>query len=219
MNFFELKRRVSDILLKDNMDSLIASYINEVREEPAKSFPLKFLFTKKTIDITASTYEYAFDKNESTGRYSGFFQAVYYDDNSGNNPIRLGYLEDDIFESIYNVQDTGDPSAFSVRGNDFIVNLIPEVITDKTFISAYYALPDVMRFDSSEDYMSKNYHNYIIHRTCFRMYQEIIELGEVNKSAYHLREYEKDYDKMILKEGRFNIIDNQKNVFFPSAGG
>lgn len=213
MKYFEIKKRISDILVKDNLDQLIAAFVNEAREEAAIKQALRFLFTRKTIDLTTG-YEYAIDNGESSGRYSGHFKALYFDDNSGNTPTRLAYLEEDEFENVFPHHDqANDPSVFTIRGNNFIVNYLPSTITDKTFIASYYALPDVFDSDSDEDYMSKNYYNYIIHRVCFRMYQEIIELGEANKSSYHLMEYQKDYDRMLLKEGVFSIIDTPKNVF------
>jgi hypothetical protein len=217
MKYFDQKQRISTIINKDIFDSLIGNYINEVRDEVARKNPLRFLQGKKTISLATSLYLYPFDYNQQTSRYGGFFDSVYYDNNSGNDPVRLTYYEPEAFDYYYPIKDTADPTVYTVRGRNFEVNNLPSVLTSKTFITRYYALPDKLAYDSDEKEIDLRYSDYTIHRVCYRMYNEIIEMSDPTKSIYHERESDRAYSRMLLQESIFLRVDKQDKSFITRA--
>lgn len=218
MKYFEMKQRIATIINKDIFDAIIGDYINEVRDDSARQNPLRFLQGKKTIPLATSLYLYPFDSNQQTSRYGGFFDSVYYDSNSSSSdPVRLTYLESELFDYHYSEKTVNDPSVYTVRGRSFEVNALPSVLTSKTFIARYYALPDKLSFDSDEKEIDLRYSDYIINRVCYRMYNEIIEMSDPSKSRYHKEESDNAYSKMLLQESIFITIDKPRYDFYTKA--
>lgn len=166
MKYYELQERIEVLLKKKNLAALIADWINETREDMARKFPLKFLYTSKQITPVAGTYSYAFDKGESTGRYGGFYDNVNYD--NGIKKISLDYANADNFGIMYPVQSAGVPSSYTVRGDKFIVDKIPGTISAETLNASYYMLPNKLVEDYSEDYIDKQYYDAIINLVCVK---------------------------------------------------
>lgn len=166
MKYYELQERVESNIRKKNLSSIIPDWINEIREDISKKFPLKFLLTSKQITPIASTYSYTFDKGESTGRYGGFYDNVNYDD--GTKTISLDYANSDNFGILYPVQSAGIPSSYTVRGNKFTIDKIPSSISAEKLNASYYMLPDKLTDEYNEHYIDKQYYDAIINLVCVK---------------------------------------------------
>lgn len=221
MNFSEYRKRIRVLVDRRDIDALLDDYINNIRDEVISRHPLRFMETKKTVSLVASTYSYAFDKSETTGRYGNFFQSVHYDNNSGNDPVKMDYLENELFNELYPTQTVNDPRVFTVKGKNFTVNAIPSVVTSKSFIVKYYALPDKLTTDTSEHELDARFYDVIVNRVCLKIFQEIIKdktpdfLGF--KISMHKDEYDKEYSKLLLQESIHLFRDFERNVFFPRS--
>lgn len=166
MKYYELQERIETNLRKKNLSSLISDWINEIREDMGRKFPLKFLLTSKQITPIASTYSYAFDKAETTGRYGGFYDNINYD--NGTKKISLDYTNSDSFGILYPVSNVGIPSSYTVRGDRFIIDKIPGSISSEKLNASYYALPDKLVEDYDEAYIDKQYYDAIINLVCVK---------------------------------------------------
>lgn len=178
MNYLDMKLRVSENIDKENIESLIADWINEKREEIstlsiAYGFPLGFLLTTKTINLSESTYSYNFDKGESTGRYGGKHSSVSYYNGISSNV--LDYAEYDFFDNLYPVQEVGDPTAYTVRGGTFYLNKIPASVSGKKFTVQYFSLPDILTLDSDEHYIDNKFHKTIVDFVCAEAMDYLLE--------------------------------------------
>lgn len=198
MNYFDMKMRVSENIDKDNIESLISDWINEKREEItalsiAYGFPLRFLLTTKTINLSASVFSYDFDKGEATGRYGGaHFGVTYY---NGTSSTTLDYAEHEFFDNLYPMQEAGDPTAYTVRGGTFYVNKIPASVTSKTFTVQYFGLPDVLKFDSDEHYIDKQFYKTIVDFVCAEAMDYLLE--DPAKIAYWQGRAQRGLESMI----------------------
>ncbi len=166
MKYYELQERIESNIRKKNLSSIIPDWINEIREDIAKKFPLRFLLTSKQITPVSSTYSYTFDKGESTGRYGGFYDNVNYD--NGTKKISLDYANSDNFGILYPVQSTGVPSSYTVRGNTFTIDKVPSSISAEKLNASYYMLPDKLTADYNENYIDKQYYDAIINLVCVK---------------------------------------------------
>lgn len=168
MKYYQLQERIETNLRKKNLSSIISDWINEIREDIGRKLPLKFLLTSKQITPIASTYSYAFDKAETTGRYGGFYDNINYD--NGTKKISLDYANSDSFGILYPVSSVGVPSSYTVRGDRFIIDKIPGSISAEKLTASYYALPDKLVEDYDEAYIDKQYYDAIINLACVKAF-------------------------------------------------
>lgn len=224
MNFLEMKKRIKVLAYQSNagisahnFTVLLGDIINETRDWLANKHPLRFLATKKTLSLTPATYSYAFDKGESTGRYGGYFESVYYDNGSGNTPAQLQYVDSELFNVLYPTPKTQDPKAYTVRGETFTVDAIPSVVTGKSFVSRFYALPDKLTSDTSEGEMDVNYYDAVIYKTCIKLYEEIMadvrpEVLQTKLPIFY-NNFKKAYSRLVLTESIYVYPDQRTNTF------
>lgn len=166
MKYYELQERIESNIRKKNLSSIIPDWINEIREDIGRKFPLKFLLTSKQITPESGTYSYAFDKGETTGRYGGFYDNINYD--NGTKKISLNYTNSDNFGILYPVSSVGVPSSYTVRGDKFVVDRIPGSISAEKLNASYYMLPDKLVEEYNESYIDKQYYDVIINLVCVR---------------------------------------------------
>lgn len=214
MNYLKIQRRVAINLDKDNISELIAEIINEVRDELAADIPLKFLHTQKTIPIVSATYSYKIDTGATTSRYGGNLVSIKYDDNSSAEPYDMVYLATEEFYNNYPSQGTGTPTAFTVKGDTFYVNNLPSTITSKNFITSYFSLPDKLSSDKDESYLEKVYSEFVIAKSCERLYLEYLKEGvESSKWAAYWSARAKQTRSYILRSEMYGMdVDSVINT-------
>ena len=166
MKYYELQERIETNLRKKNLSSLVSDWINEIREDIGRKFPLNFLLTSKQITPVAGTYSYTFDKGESTGRYGGFHDNVNYD--NGTKKFFLNYANSDSFGILYPLSSAGVPSSYTVRGDRFVIDKIPGSISAEKLNASYYMLPDKLVEDYNEAYIDKQYYDVVINLVCVK---------------------------------------------------
>lgn len=170
MNYFLLKKRISEITLRDDLSSLIGGFINEVRESVSRKAisvgcPFSFLLNTKSIPLVASTYTYKFDASGSTERYGGSaINVITYD----NAVIKTDIYGESVraFELFHATPSAGDTSVFTIKGDSFQVDKVPSVVTNKTYSVRYYYLPNKLSALSDEHYIDKKYYDMIIDGVC-----------------------------------------------------
>lgn len=200
-----MKQRIAQNIDKFTIDSLIADWINEKRDEIAEiavslKYPLKFLLTTKTINLTTS-YSYLFDKGEDTGRYGGAHSGIKY--YNGTTTVDLSFADYELFQNLFPSQEAGDPTVYTVKGENLVVNKIPAIVTSKTFTPEYFALPDILKFDNSEEYIDKKYYSTIIAFVCAEALDYLIEDGQ--KIAYWNNKAIRGLESIIMKDSGVDL--------------
>lgn len=211
MNYLKMQQRISLNLDKD-IPKLIADMINEVREDVSTDHLFTFLNTTKNIPLVGATYSYKIDAAATTSRYSGVLLNIRYDDNVVTTPVRLSFYTIEKFDFLYPTQEAGEPTAYTIKGDSFIVNKIPATVTSKSFTTNYFMLPDKLVNDHDETYMEKRYYQFIIAKVCEKVYLEYLREGKDSAfwSSYWTAEAKKQKSKLVLNESMF--IDPQSTI-------
>lgn len=218
MKYYELQDWVESELNKKHLSLKIPSWINEVREDISRKLPLKFLLKSKSITPVASTYSYAFDKNETTDRYGGFYDNVNYYDGTKNKSLL--YANSECFGILYPIQSAGNPSSYTVRGVNFTVDKIPATISSQTLTGWFYALPNTLEEDYDEEYIDKKYYGLVV---SFVMVKALIHTADQPESLARWQGLAIDYlVDMLSQESvtpvsretamiKFGLVPNKKD--------
>lgn len=201
MKYYELQEKIESEINKKQLSLKIPSWINEAREDISNKFPLKFLLKSKAITPVAGTYSYAFDKNETTDRYGGFYDNVNYYDGTKNKSLL--YANSENFGILYPIQSAGNPLSFTVRGVNFTVDKIPATIVSHVLTGWYYALPDKLEEDYDEEYIDKKYYGLVI---SFVMVKSLIHTADQPESLARWQGLAIDYlVDMLSQEAVFPV--------------
>lgn len=203
MNFGNMKNRVAAEVNRDDLGIWIPDWINETREKISLMHQFSFLFIEKTVNLASATYSYAFDTGTTIDRYSGLHSAVMYYNTT--TTIKLPYVDRPLFDKLFPTSiSTADPTAYTVKGEKFQVNQIPSVLTSKTFLAKYYALPDLLSADSDEKYIDKKYFQAIIAGAAMKAHRYT---GDVGAFSFWEKEFNDSVSIMIAQDTGGRLID------------
>ena len=131
-------------------------------------------------------------------RFSGLHQNVIF--NNAGALTKLPYVEPQLFDMLFPLIETGNPTAYTIRGNEVILNKSLTTVTNISLNVKFYELPALLEYDNNEQYLDKKYYKAII-------------AGASSEGAAFARDTEiTTYWQNVFSEELKNIIDQDKGI-------
>lgn len=159
MDYGTIKARVKMYLDRDDLDTYITYWVNDVRQQIAVTPEIDWphLWKTHSFTTTAGSSTYAFPSNILDIQYLMLGSKKLMG-------IDLVDYSQQVLDDEDDPQDQDEPVYFCVTGASMLLQPPPDAAYN--CVLYYYAIPASMSTDSSTDYFITNYPMLVVHEAC-----------------------------------------------------
>lgn len=212
MDYATFKERVEDEIIRTDLSTNIATWINEARDEIADgtipiptsksqgAYRFSWSYANTAVSTSIATNAFPTDMIEE-------ISMLYVSQEKPLTKIMPQYFDELLYsetDNQYNLSDTGDPKCYIPRGANY--ELFPDPASSVELYLRYWGYPTALTAAADEETIDTKVPSLIIMLACYKVARYIHD----DKLIKHYKEYVGDYYVAAVNRDRMAKFTNRK---------